>query len=197
MRRLDWMARGCAAFVVAIGGTAPVAMAEVRQVETLPARTAPRQARAVIPLSRLHHVTQREIELGQLAQVAGARPETVVFGRELETAFRALDGRIVAFAKQVGIAENRLRQADDGDNKIALRRQADLDRLAMARGPDFDRLFWVMVGQDHLAASAHLASAAGAAGGDRRLDALVADTALLLEQFGRKAVATAAAIDRP
>ena len=56
-----------------------------------------------------------------------------MFGRELETAFRALDGRIVAFAKLVGIAETRLRQADDVDSKIALRRQADLDRLAMAR----------------------------------------------------------------
>ena len=131
MRRLDWMARGCAAFVVAIGGAAPVAMAEVRQTEAPPARTAPRQSqsRVVDPLSRLHHVAQREIELGQLAQVAAARPETVVFGRELETAFRALDGRIVAFAKLVGIAETRLRQADDVDNKIALRRQADLDRL--------------------------------------------------------------------
>ena len=67
----------------------------------------------------------------------------------------------------------------------------------MARGQNFDRLFWVMVAQDHLAASAHLASAAGVAGVDRRLDALVADTALLLEKFGRKAGLTSASIDRP
>jgi hypothetical protein len=66
----------------------------------------------------------------------------------------------------------------------------------MARGQDFDRLLWVMVAKDHLAASARLASATGVAGVDRRLDALVADMALLLEKFGRQAVVTAASIDR-
>ena len=54
-----------------------------------------------------------------------------------------------------------------------------------------------MVAQDHLAASAQLVSAAGVAGADRRLDALVADTALLLEKSGRKAGLTPAATDRP
>jgi len=53
-----------------------------------------------------------------------------------------------------------------------------------------------MVAKDHLAASARLASATGVAGVDRRLDALVADMALLLEKFGRQAVVTAASIDR-
>jgi len=92
--------------------------------------------------------------------------------------------------------EARLREPDGGDNKLALHREADLDRLSMARGQDFDRLLWVMVAKDHLAASARLASAAGAAGVDRRLDALVADMALLLERFGRRAAA-AASLERP
>lgn len=198
MRRFYWMARVCATAVVALGSAAPVAAAEVRQDATSAARVAQRQAQArvVVALGRLHQVAQREIALSLLAQVAAANPETAVFATELETAFRALDARIVAFAKLIGVAENRLRQPD-ADNKLALHREADLDRLSMARGQDFDRLLWVMVAKDHLAASARLASAAGAAGIDRRLDALVEDMARLLEKFGRTAVATAAAIDRP
>ena len=198
MRRLGWMARVCVAVVVALGGAAPVAMGEGRQDTTPAARVAQRQAQArvVVALGRLHHVAQREIALSLLAQVAAVNPETVVFATELETAFRALDGRIVAFAKLLGIAENRLRSTDVSDNTLALHREADLDRLSMARGQDFDRLLWVMVAKDHLAASARLAAATGVAGLDRRLDALVADMALLLEKFGRQAVVTAASIDR-
>ena len=198
MRRLQWMAGVCAA-VVALGGAAPVAAAEERQDTTPAARVAQRQAQAriVVALGRLHQVAQREIALSLLAQVAAANPETAAFATELEIAFRALDGRLVALAKLMGISENRLRPTDSGDNALALHRETDLDRLSMARGQDFDRLLWVMVAKDHLAASARLASAAGAAGVDRRLDALVADMALLLEKFGRKAVAAAAAIDRP
>jgi len=199
MRRLEGMAGVCAVFVVVVGGAASAAGAEARQGATADARVAQRQAQArvVVALGRLHQVAQREIALSLLAQVAAVNPETVAFATELETAFRALDGRIVAFAKLIGIAENRLRQTDAGDNTLALHRQADLDRLSMARGQDFDRLLWVMVAKDHLAASARLASAAGAAGVDRRLDALVADMAQLLDKFGRKAVVTAASIDRP
>jgi len=199
MGRLDRITFACAALVAMIGGVAPAAVAEGRRESTPAARVAQRQAQArvVVALGRLHQVAQREIALSLLAQVAAVNPETVVFATELETAFRALDGRVVAFAKLIGVAENRLRQADGGDNKLALHREADLDRLSMARGQDFDRLLWVMVAKDHLAASARLASAAGAAGDDRRLDALVADMALLLDKFGRKAVVTAASIGRP
>jgi hypothetical protein len=199
MWRLDWMARVCAAVVVALGGATPAAMAEVRQDTTPAARVTQRQtqARVVVALGRLHQVAQREIALSLLAQVAAVNPQTVVFATEMETAFRALDGRVVAFAKLIGVAENRLRSTDAGDNTLALHREADLDRLSMARGQDFDRLLWMMVAKDHLAASARLASATGVAGVDRRLDALVADMALLLEKFGRKAVVTAASIDRP
>lgn len=193
---LGRMARGCAAFVV-IGGAAPVAVAETRQAETLSAQAAQRQVRArfVVPLSRLHYVAQREIDLALLAQVAAVRPETVAYAIELETDFRALDGRIVAFAETVGISEDLLRRTYAGGNATALSLLAeDLDRLSMARGQDFDRQFWVMVAQDQLAASDELASAAGEAGVDRRLDALVAEMVLLLGQSSRKAVAAAASM---
>ena len=108
------------------------------------------QSRAVVPLSLLHHVAQREIALGLLAQVAAVRPETMRFATELETDFRLLDGRILARAEALGIGENRLRQAYADKNTAALDGQADdLDRLAMLRGEDFDRQFWATVARDH------------------------------------------------
>jgi len=200
MRRLDWMARGLAAAVVVIGGAAPAAVAEVRQADTPAARAAQRPAPApvVVTLSHLHHVAKREIELGMLAQVAAVRPETMAFAAELETSFRALDKRVVALAEAFGIEENRLRLAYAADNTDALRRQAQaLDRLSVTRGQDFDRQFWVTIGQVHLVASDLLAPAFGAAGADRRVDSLVVEMVLLLDQSSRKAIAAAAAMNRP
>ena len=198
--RFGRMARGCAAVVVVLGGAAPVAMAEVRQAEPHFARAAQRPAsvRAVVTLSRLHHVAKREIELGMLAQVAAVRPQTMAFATELEASFRALDRRVVALAETYGIAETRLRLAYAGDNKNALDRQTQaLELLSVARGQDFDRQFWVTIGQVHLAASEMLAPAFAATGTDRRLDALVVAMVLLIDQSSRNAVAAAAAMNRP
>jgi hypothetical protein len=200
MGRLDRIACGCAALVVMIGGAAPAATAEARQDETPAAQGAQRPAPAgvVATLGRLHHVAKREIELGMLAQVAAIRPQTMTFATELETSFRALDKRVVALAGTFGIAETRLRLAYAGDNADALRRQAQaLDRLSVVRGEDFDRQFWVSTAQVHLAASDVLAPAFGAAGADRRVDALVVAMVLLIDQSSRKAVAAAASIERP
>ena len=175
-------------------------MAEVRQAETPAAQGVqrPASARVVVTLSRLHHVAKREIELGMLAQVAAVRPATMAFATELETSFRALDKRVVALAGTFGIAESRLRLTYAGDNTDALRRQARaLDRLSVVQGEDFDRQFWVSAAQVHLAASDVLAPAFGAAGTDRRIDALVVAMVLLIDQSSRKAVAAAASIDRP
>ena len=200
MGRRDRIAYGCAALVVMIGGAEPVAVAQVPQGETPSARVAqrPEPARVVVTLSRLHHVAKREIELGMLAQVAAVRPATMAFATELETSFRALDARVVALAGTFGIAESRLRLAYAGDNTDALRRQAEaLDRLSVVQGEDFDRQFWVSTAQVHQAASDVLAPAFGAAGADRRVDALVVAMVLLIDQSSRKAVAAAASIDRP
>jgi hypothetical protein len=200
MPRFDWMTCGRAALVVMLGGAAPIAMAEVRPTEPHVARAPqrPASARAVVTLSRLHHVAKREMELGMLAQVAAVRPETMAFAAELEASFRALDRRVVALAETFGIAENRLRLAYAGDNTEALHRQAQaLDRLSVARGQDFDRQFWVTIDQVHLAASEILAPAFGATGADRRLDALVVAMVLLIDQSSRNAVAAAASMNRP
>jgi hypothetical protein len=200
MRRLDWMARACAALVVMLGGVAPVAAAEGRQGETPAARAAQRPAPAhvVAALSRLHHVAKREMELGMLAQVAAVRPETMAFATELETSFRALDKRVVALAATFGIAESRLRLAYASDNTDALHRQTQaLERLSVARGQDFDRQFWVSTAQVHQAASDVLAPAFGAVGADRRIDALVVAMVLLIDQSSRKAIAAGAAMNQP
>ena len=95
-----------------------------------PGAARPAPPRAVVPLSRLHHVAQREIALGLLAQVAALRPETMRFATNLETDFRLLDRRIVAIADAHGIGEDRLGQAYADDNPAALEAEAsDLDRL--------------------------------------------------------------------
>src|ERR1044071_10277173 len=127
-----------------------------------PGAARPPPTHAVVPLSRLHHVAQREIALGLLAQVAALRPETMLFATNLETDFRLLDRRIVAIADAHGIGEDRLRQAYADDNRAALEGEAsDLDRLSMVGGADFDRQFWLTLARDQRAASTLLASTAG------------------------------------
>jgi len=178
----------CAALVL-VGVSPPGAAAEPgnQQAPKTPAPSAQRPAptRAVVPLSRLHHVAQREIALGLLAQVAAFRPRTTLFATDLETDFRILDRRIVAIAGAHGIGEDHLRQAYAEDNAAALGDQADdLDRLSMVRGADFDRQFWLTLAHDQRAASTLLASTAGTV---PSLDPLVAETVRLLDRSIRRA----------
>src|SRR5580765_3889700 len=82
MGGLDRMFCGCAAFVLS-GVLTPLAVAEPAKPQTAPAPAARQaQARAVVPLGLLHHVAQREIALGLLAQVAASRPETLRFASD-------------------------------------------------------------------------------------------------------------------
>ena len=135
----------------------------------------------------MHHVAQREIALGLLAQVAAVRPETMRFATELEKNFRLLDLRILAVAEAHGIGENRLRQAYADQNTAALDGQTDeLQRLSMLRGNNFDRQFWVTVDRNQRAASDLLAAAAGTV---PSLDPLVEDTARLIDRSIRNATA--------
>jgi hypothetical protein len=181
------MLGACAAFVLT-GVLAPVAVAK-------PPPTPAAQSRAVVPLSFLHHVAQREIALGLLAQVAAVRPQTMRFATDLETDFRLLDRRILAIAEALGIGENRLRQAYADQNTAALDGQADeLQRLSLLRGDDFDRQFWVTVDRDQLAASDLLASAAGTV---PSLDPLVEDTVRLIDRAIRNAAVAQAVSDAP
>jgi hypothetical protein len=181
------MLGACAAFVLT-GVLTPVAVAK-------PPPTPAAQSRAVVPLSVLHHVAQREIALGLLAQVAAVGPETMVFATELETEFRLLDRRILAIAEALGIGENRLRRAYADQNTAALDGQADeIRRLSMLRGEAFDRGFWVTVARDHLAALDLLAAAAGNVSS---LDPLVDDAVRLLDRSTRRATAAQTESDTP
>ena len=187
MGRFDRMLCACAAFVLT-GVLAPIAVAK-------PPPTPAAQARAVVPLSVLHQVAQREIALGLLAQVAAVRPATMRFATELETDFSLLDRRILAVAEALGIGENRLRQAYADQHTEALEGQADeLRRLSMLRGEDFDRQFWATVALDHLAASDLLAAAAGTVSS---LDSLVDETVRLLNRSIKNATAARAASNGP
>jgi hypothetical protein len=188
MDRFDRMLYPCAALVVVIGALTPVAVAK-------PPPTPAAEARAVVALGLLHHVAQREIALGLLAQVAAVRPETMRFATELEKNFRLLDRRILAIAETLGIGENRLRQAYADQNAAALDGQADeLQRLSLLRGGDFDRQFWVTVDRDQLAASDRLAAAAGTV---PSLDPLVEDTVRLIARSIRNATVAQAVSDAP
>ena len=187
MGRFDRMFCACAAFVL-IGASAPAAVAK-------PPPTPAAQARAVVPLGLLHHVAQRQIALGLLAQVAAVRPQTVKFAIEVETDFRLLDRRILTIAEALGIGENRLQQAYADQNTAALDGEADdLRRLSLLRGEEFDRQFWVTVARDHLAASDLLASAAGTVSS---LDPLVDETVRLIDRSIRNAAAAQAASNAP
>jgi hypothetical protein len=181
------MLGACAAFVLT-GVLAPSAGAK-------PPPTPAAQSRAVVPLSLVHQVAQREMALGLLAQVAAVRPETMRFATELEADFRLLDRRILAIAEAHGIGENRLRQAYADQNTAAVDGQAaDLDRLSMLRGAEFERQFWVTLAGDHLAAVDLLAAAAGKV---PSLDAIVDEAVLLLDRSTRRATAAQAASTAP
>jgi hypothetical protein len=187
MGGFDRMLCACAAFILT-GVLAPVAVAKSPP-------TPAAQSRAVVPLGILHHVAQREIALGLLAEVAAVRPQTTRFATELETDFRLLDDRILAIAEALGIGENRLQQAYADQNTVALDGQADdIHRLATLQGEDFDRQFWVTVTRDHLAASDLVASAAGTV---LSLDPLVDESVRLLNRSIRKATTAQAASNTP
>jgi len=186
----------CAAFVLT-GALTPVAVAEpgTRPAPAASAAERHAQARAIVPLSRLHHVAQREIALGLLAQVAALRPETIRFATDLETDFRVLDRHIIAIAEALGIEESRLRQTYAADNTTALNGQKEeLDRLSMVLGAEFDRQFWVTVARDQRAASALLAASSGTA---PSLDPLIAETTRLLDRSIRRATAAQADSNAP
>jgi hypothetical protein len=189
----------CAWAALALVAVAPSAKAEPGQEKApkAPAPTAERLApkHAVVPLSRLHHVAQREIALGLLAQVAALRPETTRFATDLESDFRVLDRRILAIGEAHGLDEDRLRKAYAEDHTAALDVEAhDLDRLSMVRGADFDRQFWMTLARDQRAASTLLASTAGTV---PSLDPLVTETVRLLDRSIRKAGAEQAEPDTP
>src|SRR6476646_9307309 len=125
MGRYGKIAWGCAAFLVLVAREAPVAVAQAN-------------AGVIVSLNRLHDLAQREIQLGLLCQVAALRPETIIHAKDLETGFRALDRRIVAFADDLGIEELRLREAYARENEVALRGEVnDIDALSMVLGEDF------------------------------------------------------------
>ena len=190
MGGFDRMFCGCAAFVLS-GVLTPLAVAEPAKPQTAPAPAARQaQARAVVPLSLLHHVAQREIALGLLAQVAASRPETLRFASDLETDFRVLDRHIIAIAEALGIEDARLRQAYAAGNAAAVDEQEEeLRRLSMVVGAGFDRQFWVTVARDQRAASALLAASSGTV---FSLDPLIAETVRLLDRSIRRATAAQA-----
>jgi len=109
--------------------------------------------------------------------------------------FQALDDRIVVMAAAVGVDPARLEPIYAGENTAALAREAeDLTRLGVERGDAFDKMFWVIVAHDQLAASDMLLPAAG---GDRGLEPIVADLAGQLEASSRLALAAAQPVGTP
>jgi hypothetical protein len=174
---------GLVALADEVRGAAPAA-------RTAPTTTAPAVSNAtVVRLSRLHHVAEREVQLGRLAQVGGHRPETRAFGTTLVTDFQALDERILSLARDLGIEPARLGPVYAGENTASLRREADdLTKLGAASGDAFDRQFWIVLAQDQLAAADMLLPGAGA---DRRLEPIVADLSRQLDASSRLAVTAA------
>jgi hypothetical protein len=179
-----WVAIATVAMTVGVA----VAADEVRGAPVAAAARAPGDA-TVVRLSRLHHIAERQVQLGRLAQVGANRPETRAYGSRLITDFQALDERIFSLARDLGADPARLGPAYAGENTAALRREADdLTRLGAARGDAFDRQFWVVVAHDQLAAADMLLPVAGA---DRRLEPIVAELSRQLDASSRLALAAA------
>jgi hypothetical protein len=195
MRTLQSWAWVAIATVAAAGGAASFAdearAAPPAATTAAPAATSrPTAANAtVVRLSRLHHVAEREIQLGRLAQIGANRPETRAYGAELVKDFQALDERILSLARDLGVEPARLGTVYAGENTAALRREADdLTKLGAARGDAFDRQFWVVVAHDQLAAADMLLPVVGA---DPRLEPIVADLSQQLDASSRLAVSAA------
>ena len=178
-----WVAIATVAMTVGVAVSADDA-------RSAPAVAAPVPASAsVVRLSRLHHIAEREVQLGRLAQVGANRPETRAYGTRLITDFQALDERIFSLARDLGVDPARLGPVYAGENTAALRREADdLTRLGAARGDAFDRQFWVVVAHDQLAAADMLLPVAGA---DRRLEPIVEELSRQLDASSRLALAAA------
>jgi hypothetical protein len=194
MRTLRSWAWVAIATVAVTAGAAVVA----DDVRGAPAAAAPAASAAVaapvsnatvVRLSRLHHVAEREVQLGQLAQVGANRPETRAYGTRLVTDFQALDERVLSLARDLGVDPARLAPVYAGENTAALRREADdLTRLGAVRGDAFDRQFWVVVAHDQLAAADMLLPVVGA---DPRLEPIVAEMSRQLDASSRLALVAA------
>lgn len=192
LRRLAWVAMLTVAPGAGVVGLSDSNAATIVE-SSGPVAPAPTSA-TVIRLSRLHHAAAREAELGRLAQLSANRPETRAYGARLMTDFGALDERISALAEGLGIAGASLARVHAGENTAALAREkVDLDRLAAARGDDFDRQFWVVVVQDQLAAADMLAAARS----DPQLEPIVAEFARQLEAASDQALVAARPISAP
>ena len=192
LRRLAWMAMLTVAPAGGVVGLADANAATIvdRSGPVAPATTSATAAR----LSRLHHTAAREAELGRLAQLSANRPETRAYGVRLATDFQALDERISALAEGLGVDGESLARVHAGENTAALAREkVDLDRLAAARGDDFDRQFWVVVVQDQLAAADLLAASRS----DPQLEPIVAEFGQQLEEASNQALVAARPIAAP
>jgi hypothetical protein len=180
---------GTAGAAVVVGEDGPVGPQPAGVVAAVPA------ASTVIRLSRLHHVARREIDLGRVAQTSGSRPETRGYGTRLVSDFQALDDRIVAMASALGIQATALEPIYAGENTAALARESeDLTRLAAQHGDAFDRLFWVVVAHDQLAAADMLLPVAGA---DPRLEPIVTDMSRQLDTSSQLALVAARPVAAP
>jgi hypothetical protein len=187
LRSWAWVA---IATVAVAGGVVSIADEVRGAAPAAPATTAqPASTATVVRLSRLHHVAQREVLLGRLAQVGGNRPETRAYGTQLVRDFQVLDERVLALARDLAIDPARLEPVYAGENTASLRREsADLTRLGGVSGDAFDRQFWIVLAQDQLTAADMLLPVAGA---DRRLEPVVADLSQQLDASSRLAIAAA------
>jgi Domain of unknown function (DUF4142) len=182
---------------VLVGGTAARAQAPVPESAMQGQNATPADERArpsldVEPtLARMHHASQREIELGDLASTSGATAPVRNYGRDLGRQFRAFDQRVVAFAEARGISEDRLNAVFAGENVTLLRRESeDMVRLGLLRGEAFDRELWVAVVEEQSAA-ADMVGMLGTVGPNPPVRDLVQSMAPELDHASRTALVAA------
>lgn len=193
LRPLYWVSA-----LVALGIVAGVAGSRAEGGAAVPAdsaRESPDARRLLGIFGRLHHAAEREVELGDLAEAGGARPETRRYGATLAGDFRAFDQRLLVAAAASGITPAQLDVAFHGENVPALERESDdLSHLANERGDRFDRDYWLAVSQEQSAAADMLVALAALPAAPLPL---ITEMSGLYGRASRGAIVAAQSVARP
>lgn len=103
-------------------------------------------------LERLHHLNQKEIQLGRLAQQNGMSQDVKSYGEMLVRDHTSADERLMSYAQQKGFKLSEPKPMNDVERKAMDAEQASMEKLKVLKGQPFDSTFLAsMVGGHDMA----------------------------------------------
>jgi putative membrane protein len=103
-------------------------------------------------LERLHHINQKEIQLGRLAQQNGMSQDVKSYGEMLVRDHTAADERLMSYAQQKGFKLSEPKPMNDVERKAMDAERASMEKLKVLKGQPFDSSFLAsMVGGHDMA----------------------------------------------